>query len=157
MSLTGYTVTMSTYCYEYPRPALTCDTVVFAGPSRARKVLLVLRGADPFEGCWALPGGFVDEGERPVEAARRELAEESGLIWEGPLVPVGAFGDPGRDPRGWTVSAVFLADIGLETPMVVGGDDAADAAWFFADELPEKLAFDHAEIIAAALWRLGCL
>ena len=157
MSLTGYTVTMSTYCYEYPRPALTCDTVVFAGPCRVRKVLLVLRGADPFKGHWALPGGFVDEGERPVEAARRELAEECGLIWEGPLVPVGAFGDPDRDPRGWTVSAVFLADIGLETPMVVGGDDAADAAWFFTDELPEKLAFDHAEIIAAALWRLGCL
>jgi 8-oxo-dGTP diphosphatase len=148
---------MTNHTYEYPRPALTCDTVVFAGPSNMRKVLLVLRAADPFADRWALPGGFVDEGERPVEAARRELAEETGLIWEGPLIPVGAFGDPGRDPRGWTVSAVYLADIGLETPTVVGGDDAADAAWFFADELPDELAFDHAEIIAAALWRLGCM
>jgi 8-oxo-dGTP diphosphatase len=152
----GYTDGMTNFTYEFARPAFTCDTVVFAGPSENRKVLLVLRGADPFAGCWALPGGFVDEGERPVEAARRELAEESGLIWEGPLVPVGTFGDPGRDPRGWVVSAAYLADIGLETPMVVGGDDAADATWVFTDELPDELAFDHAEIIAAALWRLGC-
>lgn len=148
---------MSTYCYEYPRPAFSCDTVVFAGPASARKVLLVKRGAEPFLGYWALPGGFIDEGERPVEAARRELAEETGLIWEGPLLPVGAFGDPGRDPRGWNVSAVYIADIGLETPVVVGQDDAVAAAWYFTDELPEMLAFDHAEIITAALWRLGCL
>jgi ADP-ribose pyrophosphatase YjhB (NUDIX family) len=108
-------------------------------------------------GVWALPGGFVDEGERVVEAARRELAEETGLIWEGPLVPVGTFGDPDRDPRGWTVSAAYLADIGLETPTVVGGDDAAEAVWCFVDALPSDLAFDHSEIIAAALWRLGSL
>jgi 8-oxo-dGTP diphosphatase len=148
---------MTQYTYEYPRPAFTCDTVVFAGPQNARKVLLVKRASEPYLGCWALPGGFVDEGERPVEAARRELAEETGLIWEGPLVPVGTFGDPGRDPRGWTVTAVYLADIGLETPFVVGADDAAEAAWCFTDELPTDLAFDHSEIIAAALWRLGCL
>ena len=148
---------MTTFTYDYARPAFTCDTVVFAGPASARKVLLVLRGAEPFRGHWALPGGFIDEGERVVEAARRELAEETGLIWEGPLVPVGAFGDPDRDPRGWNVSAVYLADIGLDTPTVVGGDDAADAAWFFTDELPTELAFDHSDIIAAALWRLGCL
>jgi 8-oxo-dGTP diphosphatase len=145
------------YCYDYPRPALCCDTVVFCGPAEARKVLLVRRGTPPFEGHWALPGGFVDEGERPVEAARRELAEETGLIWEGPLVPVGAFADPGRDPRGWTASAVYLADIGLEEPYVVPGDDTADARWFFADEVGDDLAFDHDEIIAAALWRLKCM
>jgi 8-oxo-dGTP diphosphatase len=147
---------MSSYSYDYPRPAFACDTVVFAGPADARKVLLVKRGAEPFAGCWALPGGFIDEGERPEDAARRELAEETGLIWEGALTPVGAFGDPGRDPRGWNVSAVYVADIGLDTPTVVGGDDAADARWCFSDDLPAKMAFDHAEIVAAALARLGC-
>jgi 8-oxo-dGTP diphosphatase len=146
---------MTTHCYDYPRPALSCDTVVFAGPADARKVLLVKRGNEPFAGCWALPGGFVDEGERPVDAARRELAEETGLIWEGEMLPVGAFGDPGRDPRGWNVSAVFAADVGLDTPIVVGGDDAAEARWCFADELPERMAFDHTLIIAAAMERAG--
>jgi len=145
------------YHYDYPRPALCCDTVVFCGPHEARKVLLVKRGSEPFAGCWALPGGFVDEGERPVEAARRELAEETGVIWEGPMVPVGAFGDPGRDPRGWSVSAVYVADAGMDEPYVVPGDDAAEARWYFSDELPETLAFDHSEIIAAALWRMRCL
>jgi 8-oxo-dGTP diphosphatase len=147
----------NTYTYDYPRPALSCDTVVFAGPERARKVLLVRRVNEPFAGCWALPGGFVDEGERPVDAARRELAEETGLIWEDEMVPVGAFGDPGRDPRGWNVSAAYVADVGLETPVVVGGDDAAEARWWFADELPANMAFDHPQIVAAALERVGCL
>ncbi len=152
----GYTVRME-YVYDYPRPSLCCDTVVCCGPADARKVLLVRRGSEPFKGCWALPGGFVDEGERPVEAARRELAEETGVIWEGPMVPIGAFADPGRDPRGWTVSAAYLADLGLDRALVVPGDDAAEARWFFADKLPEPLAFDHSEMVAAALWRLHCL
>jgi 8-oxo-dGTP diphosphatase len=145
---------MTSYCYDYPRPAFSCDTVAFAGPPKARKVLLVRRGQEPFIGCWALPGGFVDEGERPVDAARRELAEETGLIWKGAMQTLGAFGDPGRDPRGWTVSAVYVADLGLATPVVFGGDDAAEARWYFADDLPEQIAFDHADIIAEALRRL---
>lgn len=145
------------YTYEYPRPALCCDTVVFCGPTEARRVLLVKRAGEPYQDWWALPGGYVDEGERPVEAARRELAEEAGVIWEGPMVPVGTFADPGRDPRGWTASAAYLADIGLDEPYVVPGDDAAEVRWFFADDLPESLAFDHSEIVAAAMWRLHCL
>lgn len=147
---------MNNYTYDFARPALSCDTVVFMGPKDARKVLLVKRGNEPFADSWALPGGFVDEGERPVDAARRELVEETGLIWEGEMTPVGAFGDPGRDPRGWNVSAVFTADAGLQTPLVVGGDDAAEARWWFVDDLPSEMAFDHLEIIAAALERIAC-
>jgi 8-oxo-dGTP diphosphatase len=147
---------MTGYTYDFPRPALSCDTVMLAGPRDARKILLVRRGQEPFADRWALPGGFVDEGERPVDAARRELAEETGLIWEGEMLPVGAFGDPGRDPRGWNVSAVYVADSGLQTPLVVGADDAAEARWWFADELPSALAFDHAQIIASALARIAC-
>jgi 8-oxo-dGTP diphosphatase len=148
---------MNDFTYEYARPAFTVDTVVFAGPASARKVLLVKRGAEPFAGCWALPGGFVDEGEYPVAAALRELVEETGLVWEGPLVQLGVWGDPGRDPRGWTVSAVYLVEIGLATPTVVGGDDAVAAAWCWADDLPALMAFDHANVVAAGLARLDCL
>jgi 8-oxo-dGTP diphosphatase len=72
------------------------------------------------------------------------------------MVPVGTFADPGRDPRGWTASAAYLANLGLEESCVFPGEDAAEARWFFVDEMPE-LAFDHSEIVAAALWRLDCL
>ena len=136
--------------YEYPRPALSADVVVFAGEPDARRVLLVRRGIEPFVGMWAIPGGFVEEGEPLEDAARRELAEETGLYLEGSLTRVGAFGDPGRDPRGWTVSAAYAGNAGREPIPVRGGDDAAEAAWVSLDDLP-PLAFDHADIVAAAL------
>ncbi len=141
-----YTTGMHTY--DHPHPALSVDAVVLAGPPRDRSVLLVRRGAAPYAGRWALPGGFVDENE-PLEAAvRRELTEETGLELDGPLVQVGAFGDPGRDPRGWTVSVAFLGVVETEET-VSGGDDAAEAAWHPLDRLP-ALAFDHDEILASA-------
>lgn len=135
---------------ELPRPALTVDAVVLRERGDGGEVLLVRRGKPPFEGTWALPGGFVDPGE-PLEAAvRRELAEETGVRWEGPLRQVGAYGDPGRDPRGWTVSVAFLALAG-DTPLhPVAADDAADAAWHPVVR-PPALAFDHAVILAHAL------
>jgi 8-oxo-dGTP diphosphatase len=112
-------------------------------------VLLVERGNEPFRGCWALPGGFVDYGEDLAVAVQREIAEETGLRGL-PFQQFRAYGDPGRDPRGHTVSVVFVAEIVGETPAVTGGDDAARAAWFALDGLPE-LAFDHQQILADVL------
>ena len=132
----------------YPRPMLTVDVVVLAGAATGRRVLLIQRGNPPFLGSWALPGGFVEEGEQVLEAAPRELAEETGLR-VGELQLLGVYDTPGRDPRGWTVSVVYLASVSSETA-VAGADDAADARWFAADELPD-LAFDHALILADAL------
>lgn len=133
---------------QYARPALTADVVVVRAGEPSR-VLLIRRGNEPFAGRWALPGGFVNEGERPEDAARRELAEETGLVFEGELTLVGVYGEPGRDPRGWTVSAAYLAIVAGEV-RVSGSDDAAEARWFLADELP-LLAFDHDVIVRDAL------
>lgn len=134
----------------FPRPALTADTVLVRKRERAWEVLLVRRGRPPFQGLWALPGGFVDEYEPPEHAARRELEEETGVRFEGPLRLLGVFGGPGRDPRGWTVSAVYLgiADSN-DAAEPEAGDDAAEAGWHRLDELPD-LAFDHAEVLASA-------
>lgn len=137
--------------YDFPRPALTVDVAVFRGGAGAREVLLVKRGNDPFAGMWALPGGFVEENESLETAARRELLEESGLDPLGDFDQVGAYGDPGRDPRGWTVSVVFQTTLGYdESGVVAGGSDAADAAWHPVGDLP-RLAFDHDLLVADAL------
>jgi 8-oxo-dGTP diphosphatase len=137
--------------YEHARPALTVDVAVFRGRAGERDVLLVKRGEEPFLGMWALPGGFVEEGETLERAARRELAEETGLDPDTELDLTGAYGDPGRDPRGWTVSVVFTTALGYdEIGAVVGGSDAAEAAWHPVTALP-RLAFDHDRIVADAL------
>lgn len=137
--------------YDYPRPALTVDVAAFRGAPGERDVLLIRRGAPPYRGAWALPGGFVDENEPLEPAALRELAEETELVPAAPLRQVGAYGDPGRDPRGWTVSVLFAVVLGDEEPGVVaGGDDAAEAAWHPVSALP-SLAFDHALLVADAV------
>jgi 8-oxo-dGTP diphosphatase len=132
----------------YPRPMLTVDVVVLAAAETSRRVLLIQRGNPPFRGSWALPGGFVEEGEQVLEAAPRELLEETGLRVGG-LRLLGVYDTPGRDPRGWTVSVVYLARVSGEAA-VVGADDADDARWFAVDHLPE-LAFDHEVILVDAL------
>lgn len=136
------------YEYEYPRPMLTVDLVVLGAVEERTSILLVQRAHPPFEGRWALPGGFVDEGERVRDAAPRELLEETGLRTE-EIELLGIYDTPGRDPRGWTVSAVYVARVEGEPP-VRGADDARDARWLRLDALP-ALAFDHDAIVADAL------
>lgn len=138
------------HTYDYPRPALTVDVVLATREPRPR-VLLIKRGQDPFAGAWALPGGFVEEGERLVDAARRELLEETGVTAPD-LEQLCAAGDPGRDPRGWTVSVVFFARVD-ELP-AKGADDATEAKWFRLDKLP-AMAFDHADILKRAAGRIA--
>lgn len=137
--------------YDFARPAVTVDVAVFRGSAGDRELLLVKRGSDPFAGTWALPGGFVDEDESLLAAARRELAEETGLEPRGDLVQVGAYGDPGRDPRGWTVSVAFVAGLEWDEQVQVrAGSDAAEATWHPVKNLP-ALAFDHDVIVTDAL------
>jgi len=140
------------YTYEYPRGALTVDCVVFGLDDEELKVMLIQRGLSPFEGKWALPGGFVRVTETLDEAARRELDEETGLsgIF---LEQLYAFGAVDRDPRERVVSVAYYALVNLSDHKVHAATDATDAAWFGVHDVP-SLAFDHASILHAALDRL---
>lgn len=135
---------------QYRNPALTVDGVVLHRQNHqfgedACSVLLIERGRDPFKGRYALPGGFVDYGEDIDHAISREIHEETGL--QGlPFKQFRTFGSPNRDPRGHTVSVVYVAVIIGQEPEVTGGDDATKAAWFPLSRLPD-LAFDHAFIL----------
>ena len=138
--------------YDFPRPGLTVDLVIV---SPAREVLLVERRNGPFQGSWALPGGYVEELEPLEAAARRELREETG-VEVGELTQLVTVGEPGRDPRGWTVSVVYLARLDPKDVQLAAGDDAADARWFPLAAPPE-LAFDHALVLDHARAALGPL
>lgn len=128
--------------------AVTVDIVTFCNANNKLNVLLIKRKNDPFKGQWAIPGGFVEEDEDLETAAKRELAEETAVKVK-TIEQVKAFGKPGRDPRGRIISIAFLGWVECEEEPV-GGDDAAEAKWFKLDDLPEELAFDHAEIIKTA-------
>ncbi|MBN2548471.1 MAG: NUDIX hydrolase [Anaerolineales bacterium] len=141
------------YSYEYPRPALTVDVVIFSLRESRLQVLLVQRAEPPFAGMWALPGGFVNMDETLEEAALREMEEETGLK-QAYLEQLYTYGEIGRDPRGRVVSVAYYALIPADARIrSEGGSDARQAGWFSAQALP-ALAFDHAEIIAYALRRL---
>ena len=138
------------YTYDFPRPGLTADCVIFGfGAADAPlQVLLIERAKYPFEGSWAVPGGFVEEGEEPLQAAQREIAEETGLPGL-PMHQFYTFGRPGRDPRGWVVTVAHWTVVQVDQVQPQAGDDAARADWFPLNDLP-KLAFDHDEMIERA-------
>ncbi len=135
------------YTYKYPRPAVTADCVVMTKES-VPEVLLIERGADPYKGCWAFPGGFMNMDETTEQCAIRELEEETGLqVSE--LHQIGAYSKVDRDPRGRTITVAYLVIV--DHPIAVTGqDDAAKAQWFSVDALP-PLAFDHEDIMRDAI------
>lgn len=140
------------YSYEFPRPSLTVDCVVFGLDDEDLKVLLIQRGLAPFEGGWALPGGFVRMDETLDAAAKRELHEETGLT-NVYLEQLYTFGDLGRDPRERVITVAYYALVNLRDHRVQAATDARNAAWFGVDDT-EELAFDHAKILQVALERL---
>jgi ADP-ribose pyrophosphatase YjhB (NUDIX family) len=142
------------YTSEHPPFAVTADVVALASAGAELVVLLVTRGSEPYAGQFALPGGFVDPEEDLGDAARRELAEETGVsVPLTDLVQIGAYGRPGRDPRMRTVSIAYRVQ--LPAPAAAtGGDDASDAGWHPVAEIlrqPGTLAFDHEQILRDAL------
>ena len=135
------------YTYKYPRPAVTADCIVITREEEA-KVLLIQRGDNPFKGCWAFPGGFMNMDETTEQCAIRELEEETGLKVSD-IHQIGAYSKVDRDPRGRTVTVAYLSVIDKPLP-VTGQDDAAKAEWWPLSSLP-ILAFDHDEIISDAI------
>lgn len=133
------------------QPWVTVDVVVVARLALRHHVLLVRRKRLPFEGSWALPGGFVEPHESLEEAARRELWEETGAE-PASLQQLHTFGKPGRDPRGWVISIAYLAvldEVEVGDWDLAAGSDAGAVGWFDLDDLP-PLAFDHADILDCA-------
>ena len=131
-----------------PQFYLAADSLLIVNET---EVLLIRRKNEPFQGKWALPGGFVEMDETIEAGAERELWEETGIRGVS-LEQFGTYGDPGRDPRGRVVGVVYWALL-TEKPKETAGDDAAEAAWFPLDALPE-MAFDHDKILKDARERM---
>lgn len=141
------------YTYEYPRPSLTVDCIIFGvDESLQLKVLLIQRGKEPYKDHWALPGGFVDMNEDLESAALRELEEETG-VKDVFIEQLYTFGAPNRDPRGRVVSVAYYALVNLTKHPAKAASDARNVHWFEVHDLPQ-LAFDHDQIMAVATERL---
>lgn len=137
---------------DYAQPSVTADAALFALCEGELSVLLIQRKHPPFEGQWALPGGFVDIDEDLRDAAVRELEEETG-VKPSHLEQFGAFGDPERDPRGRVITVAYLSLLPSDPLPPQGADDAADARWWPVRD-PPALAFDHAHVLDRALAHL---
>ena len=140
-------------CYDHPHPALTTDVVIFTIQQQCLKSLLVKRNGEPYQGKWALPGGFVAMNENLRQCAERELAEETGVggVY---LEQLYTFGEPERDPRERIVTVAYYALIPSDKIQLRPAADAEAVAWFAMDDLP-PLAFDHAKILRKAKQRLA--
>lgn len=136
------------FVYAYPRPSVTVDATIFRKVKSGIEILLIQRGREPFKGGWALPGGFLDMEETLEEAIHRELEEETGLKGI-ELKQLHAFSSLHRDPRGRTISVVFIGIL-QNNQQAVAGDDASAVNWFHLNNLP-YLAFDHSEVIKLAV------
>lgn len=140
------------YCYKYPRPALTTDCVVFGFDGADLSVLLIRRANEPFQYAWAFPGGFLEMNETVEEGVLRELREETGIILAF-TEQVKVFSAVDRDPRGRIITVAFYTLVKMQDYVPEAGDDASRCKWCRVDELP-PLAFDHEEILQAALVKL---
>lgn len=138
------------YTYKHPHPSVTVDCVIFGFNGQSLQVLLIERGSDPFKGCWAFPGGFLNIDESATEGAIRELEEETGLTGAY-MEQFHTYSTPDRDPRERVITIAHYALV--RTTDVRPGDDASRACWFSVDDVP-SLAFDHARILKDALTRL---
>lgn len=139
------------YVYDWPRPMVTTDALVFANVEDNPKVLLIQRGQDPYKGKWAFPGGFIEMDEELHDAVARELEEETGLSGVD-LHQMHTFGTIGRDPRGRMITVTFIGIVPADQMDVTAGDDAAQAKWFDIDKLP-PMAFDHDRVAEMAIQR----
>lgn len=137
------------YTYQYPRPAVTVDILLFLLINSEVKLLLIQRDKYPFEGKWALPGGFLDMDETLEKAAIRELQEETNIQLES-LIQFYTFDAIDRDPRHRTISTVFYTLIKNQEIIPKAASDARNAKFFSINNLPE-LAFDHKQIIEKAI------
>lgn len=141
------------YAYEYPRPSVTTDILIFSIRGGVLHVLLIKRGISPYKGRWAIPGGFVRMDEDIEAGALRELKEETGFP-RVPLRQLQAYGKPKRDPRDRVITVAFMALVRSDNLTVRGGSDAKEAQWWSVNELP-KLAFDHDKIVRDGMAQLS--
>ncbi|WP_081671130.1 NUDIX domain-containing protein [Sporocytophaga myxococcoides] len=142
-------ITKDKFCYDYPRAAVTTDSVIFKLESGTLGLLLIERKHDPYKNCWALPGGFLEMNEDGLECARRELLEETSLAVN-EMEQTGTYTDVNRDPRGRTISIAYTTLITNKVTLNAG-DDAKNVKWFSLFDLP-LLAFDHIKVIQDAVF-----
>ena len=140
------------YSYPHPRPSVSVDIVIIRKVISEYQVLLIMRAQEPFQGCYALPGGFVDIEETLEDAAARELMEETGLKVER-LHQIQTFSAVDRDPRGRVISTAFYGFVFNNDAQPIASSDATKVSWVSLEDLPE-LAFDHAQIIQATITKM---